>query len=333
MAKIKPKQACAKAIAEGFSGIGEEAANSIRTADIRNFRIRSDGSLQKRCGWRVTHTLPDTVRAYWSGSINGSPFQFAVCADKVYRLYGESVLPIATISKSNESPQFFLYRNHLYLLNGKSIYVYNAEEELLELSQGYAPLYGYNWHPTKLGEVNEPMNLLSDQLRVHYFNSTATTDFKLPFYSCNVVGVRVDGRYVSDFYLLEDDRTLYVGDASDGSSIEVAFTVSTDTVLRNSLCKCTSVFYDNEKGEESLILYGAPNSNLVFCNTKVTDPSSMALAQSSSKATRCISRQTRFCHWEARKSRSAQSIATADDCLRFMKTGAFRSPNQPREIL
>ncbi|MBQ3013526.1 MAG: hypothetical protein IJD75_00100, partial [Clostridia bacterium] len=158
MAKIKPKKAYVKEISDGFSGIGKASANNIRTADIRNFRILPDGSLEKRCGWRTERTLPDTLRAYWSGTLNGISHSFAACGDKVFLLYEKGRFPVATISDTNETVQFFFHHGYLYLLDGEQIYVYNVEEELFEAANGYTPLYGYNWHPKELGEVNEPLN-------------------------------------------------------------------------------------------------------------------------------------------------------------------------------
>lgn len=270
MAKIKPKKAYARVISDGFAGIGEASAGKLRTADIRNFRILSDGSLQKRCGWRTTHTLPDAVRAYWDGTLEGQAYRFVVSGNRVFRLDSTGRLQVGTVSNTGGSIRFFSYHGFLYLLDGEKIRVYNVTNASFREACGYAPLYGYNWHPSGMGEENEPINLLSNRLRVHYFNVTAGTDFRLPFYVKSVDSVRVDGEHIDDFYTLSDGRTLRVPAASTKGSVEVAFTISMEGTMFEQLNQCAYAFRDCGEGHENLILYGSPNGNMLFCGAKVS---------------------------------------------------------------
>lgn len=272
MSKIKPKRAYAKEILDGFGGIGSDTPlGGNNASNMRNFRILPDGSLQKRNGWKLLLRFSYTVRGYWQGDLNGVAKSFAVSGSGIYRLENGSSVMIGNLPGSSGRVRFFKYREHLYLLDGASLLVYRESSGVFADPVGYAPLYGRNWHPSDRGTVNEPFNLLSNHLRVHYLNSTGSTVFSLPYYADSIDQVRVDGVLTDDYELLSPSNKFSIGEASVGGSVEVAFTVSMLSETRNRLLQCTRAYHEHQEDHEKLALYGSPNGNLLFSAAQVDD--------------------------------------------------------------
>ena len=272
MAKIKPEQAYAKEIFDGFHGVNSDALVGGKGAsDMRNFRILPDGSLQKRCGWRSMISFPETVRGFWQGTLGESSFCFVAAGTQVYRVEGLTDSLVTTLDSDSGRVRFFVYRDRLYLMDGSSLLIYNSSADSFEAPSGYAPLYGRNWHPTDMGSVNEPFNLLSKHLRVHYLNTTGSTTFKLPYYADSIDQIRVDGKLTTDYTMLTAGNGFTLGSASAGGSVEVAFSVSLFSEVREQLLQVTCAFVDQEGSLERLVLYGSSQGNRLFCATAVDD--------------------------------------------------------------
>lgn len=267
MAKIKPEKAKAKEIFDGFNGLeAQKTGHAVSAADIRNFRILADGSLQKRCGIRTHMMLTDTARAFWKGNLGGREQSFAVAGKYIYRIESFSQKLINTLETETGRIQFLHYGDFLYLLTGTQILVYRGSTACFEEAKGYAPLYGYNWHPLNYGDIYEPLNLLSRRLRVHYLNTTGSTVFSLPFYAASIDEVRLDGTVSANYTLLSSKREISLTEESNiPSSVEVAFTMELDTDIRQELLQCTSAFSARDDEAERLILFGSPRGNLLFC--------------------------------------------------------------------
>lgn len=272
MAKIKPERAYAKEILDGFSGIGSDmAVGGKHAADIRNFRILSDGSLQKRCGWETYCSFSYTVRAYWEGSLNGVSFAFAVAGNQILRISGGSATKIGTLSDYLSPLHFFAYEGTLFLLTRQKILSFRPASNTFVEAEGYAPLIGYNWHPTELGEIHEPMNLLSKQVRVHYFNTTGADTFLLPFYAQTVNKVVINGATVTSYTLDTTRRYLTIPNATSAASVEIAFTLKTADSERARIITCRNAFLAQRDGKSILALYGSTTQNLLFCASPVTE--------------------------------------------------------------
>ena len=234
MSKIKPKHAYAKAVFDRFEGISEGTPSEENAlSELCNFRILPNGSLEKRCGWYVYTSLPDTVRGVWQGTLEGTSFCFAVGGNKVYQVRNGNVNEISTLTTTTGRVTFISYRGRLYLLDGAETYVLRMSPLRFTVAIGYAPLYGRNWHPTDYGQPNEPFNLFSSRLRIHYFNTTSSTTFNLPYYASSIDKVRVDGVEVKNvgFSAPSDHFTI----PTAGASVEVAFTVAMDSEIEATM--------------------------------------------------------------------------------------------------
>lgn len=273
MAKIKPSRATAKETVSTFPGLGARQIPSRSCAqEVRNFRILADGSLEKRAGWFVKHELPGTVRAFWRGTLDGEETSLVLCGDVVYRIdqNGEKT-PAGLLSNHAGRARIFRFGDALYLQDGSGLLVWDGDTASFVAAEPYAPLYGYNWHPTAYGDVLEEPNLLSPRLRVHYFNSTGSASFRLPFSASSIDGVITDGISTSAYSLGADGVTLTVTGAEARSTVEVAFTRKYPSSLFSVISKARESFVDRTVGEETLYLFGAPQGYRLFPSYPVSE--------------------------------------------------------------
>ena len=196
MAILKPKKALEHERIVQFGGICDHAGlTSDGAYDMRNFRILSDGTLEKRCGFFKRYGVSGSVRGIWQGSVSGKSYFFAVADDQVYRKgpSDSSFQAIYVLTTSTGAVNFVYYRENLYLLDGKNVLIFRSNTNNFTVAEGYTPLYGRNWHPTQMGDVYEPLNLIQNKIRIHYLNTVASSVFHLPFTTSEIHSVRING--------------------------------------------------------------------------------------------------------------------------------------------
>ena len=194
-----------------------------RASAISNFRIASDGSLKKRGGYTLYHTFPDVVRTFWEGTLKAKRYLFAVCGNGIYVVDELSGSPtrIDSVPSANGVLTFFEYEQELYLADGSSLRRYLPATRTFPAVTPYIPLYGYNWHPSTGGTVNEELNLLSNCARVLYSNPSSLVSFRLPFACRQILGVRVNGKEVTSYTFQSMSNTLTLPADATGYSVEV----------------------------------------------------------------------------------------------------------------
>lgn len=268
MSKIRPERAYSKKIFDGFDGLSAlTPPNEGGLLTISNFRILEDGVLEKRCGYRTYAIFSEPVRGFWQGTVGGCSRCFAVSGSSVYLLHNGTQTGCSDISTTDGAVCFFPYSDRLFLNDGHRIYVFDEQRMIFAETDGYAPLYGRNWHPTDYGETYEELNLLSPKLRVHYLNTTGTTEFHLPYYAASIDKVRVDNRTISGYSLNAAGDILTV--PTVGASVEVAFSMEMDDGDLDRIRTCSRAFTDRINDRERLILYGSPEGNSLFCTAPV----------------------------------------------------------------
>lgn len=154
---------------EKFQGIDTRGdhKNKEGCSELVNFRIRHDGSLEKREGYRHLADLGGNVRAVWTGKIGGEDCCYALVNSSVFKLNEDgSFSQVATSETSAGEADFFFYRQRLYLVDGNKI-LYLSEDGLTAPS-GYVPLVAKNWNGGEIGKINEPRNLICNRARFHY---------------------------------------------------------------------------------------------------------------------------------------------------------------------
>ncbi len=272
MAKLKPKHAISKNVFSGFHGICSPPGLDCQSAvEIRNFRIGMGGSLKKRSGWRRFQQLPEAIRGYWEGSLDENDENLIVCGNRILRFTGTaSAEQIGSLSSTEGKVTFLKYGDTLCLLDGSDMRIYRSVTKRFEAVEAYAPLYGYGWNPSTMGQVNEPLNLLTPRLRIHYNNSVGSTQFSLPFLAKSIDSVRVNNASVSNYSLNSVRDLLTIPTASSAQSVEIAFTMDFENDLTTSLLQSSVGFVDRNKSQETLLLSGSARGYRVFTSTPVT---------------------------------------------------------------
>lgn len=274
MATLNSRKAAEHLTVSRFCGLKQASAVSDQGASMmRNFRILEDGSLEKRCGYRVLHNLTAPIRGVWEGTLNGETLFFAVGGNTVYRKSADETLPrsIYRLTTNSGRVTFFVFRNRLYLLDGVSALIYLPAMESFSVSEGYTPLYGKNWHPTSMGKVNEPVNLLQNRVRIHYLNTASSTVFQLPFTAKQIDRVYLDGKAVTAYGFTPETSTFSIESTqATARSVEVAFVRSDAFDQRNTvLSGCTAALYTDPLHETVLVYGSSPYT--VYCSRRVTD--------------------------------------------------------------
>lgn len=274
MARLKSRRSALKVLSCKFGGMGKHTPLSPDGAeDMCNFRILPGGILKTRMGYRLKKYFSGggKVRGVWEGTLGGNSLLFAVVGDQIYRLDGDAMTHTAVGSVANGSGRvhFCVYLDDLYLLDGTNIYHYSPTANQFRAVEAYVPLYGYQWNPTSYGDVYEEINLLSPRLRVHYFNSTGTSVFRLPYYANAVEVVRADGRTITDYTFSPGSNQITINTSTPPTMLEVGFVVQLNEELRQKILAAQLSFIYSKDGETRLFLWG--KDARVFCSKNVAD--------------------------------------------------------------
>lgn len=228
MSKIKPERAYAAEHFDQFEGIGgTPLSKSTKASDIFNFRICSDGSLKKREGYRDLRVLPDTARGYWIGTIDLESYTFFVCSTKIYRLevFSGELIEIGSLVSKYGNVEFHQFNDDLYLLESYGMQVYDPSTDSFVAVDPYIPLYGKNWDPSIGGALNEPFNLLTNHIRVHYTNTSGSAVFKLPFYAKAIDKVIVNGEATTNYAFTSGNNSIRLSDSVGSVNVEIGMEV------------------------------------------------------------------------------------------------------------
>lgn len=188
----------------GFDGVDTRKTHSGEptSADILNFRIGTDGSLEKRYGYRHLLSFPSPPRAFWNGFMEGEEKSFALCDDTVYLadLATGTFRAIDTVGTKEGPADFFFYQNALYLIDGKQLYA--VETDKLFGVFGYVPHYIKDRAPGTRGEIHQPLNHLNRFARLSFF---APEENPLPYLLVDHPIGSVDAVYLNGTPLSVDE--------------------------------------------------------------------------------------------------------------------------------
>lgn len=154
----------------GFDGVDTRKIHSGEpvSADIRNFRVGTNGTLEKRYGYRHLMTFPSAPRAFWHGYIAGEKKTYVLCEDTVYLvdLAAKSCEKISVVETTEGPADFFFYYNVLYLLDGK--YIWSVNDRFVNRVFGYVPHHIKDRKTYARNEIYQPLNLLNRFARLSY---------------------------------------------------------------------------------------------------------------------------------------------------------------------
>ena len=274
MAKINPKTASEKLTADGFGGVRfASALTGDGAARMRNFRVAPDGSLEKRCGMTTLYSLNGTGRGVWQGTLDGNHYLMAVASDRVYVLFPNASAPTVNYYlQTSEGPVCFaVVGGVLYLFDGDDVYRYFPSVHSFSVAYGYVPLYGVNWHPTMLGNVNEPMNMVYPRLRIRYLNSSGSTTFNLPFTTRSIDRADVDGVPFTNYSFTPQSNSFQIPQSQAHGVLTVSITLSSIYSQRSAVARTNRGYVYRNASHETLLLYGGESSYRVYHSAAVSE--------------------------------------------------------------
>lgn len=296
MAKANLKGALARDRVVKFGGIchggsknsSRKEKGSFNAFDVCNFRILPDGSLEKRQGFSMLTELPGEPRAFWSGYLDGDELTFALIESAVYSvdLDSKRVTLLGTVGSSDGVAEFFFYRGFLYLADGAELYRYDGED-FVSFS-GYVPLYGKNWSDRFAGEVYEPVNFLSDKIRITYTLRSDTPAFNLGIKCSEILSFSVNGNdYLNKVTLGEDGMLITVnsGSIADGNSINICLRLDASECRRDELIGVRRATVYGGADDGRILLYGGSDPSLVFASRYVPRASYAASLEADGSST------------------------------------------------
>lgn len=274
MAAIKFKSALGveRGYEDGFGGI-DRTAEGRRGGKLfyaENLDLRPDGALTSRCGYRQLRELEGEFRGHFTRG------------DKLYTVVANSFEVTDTSGGSREvlgnlptfsgHAEIFCFGGDMYVHDGEKLYRHDGET--LSEVDGYAPYYGVKWDPDYGGEINEPINYLSDRIRVSYSVNQITNTFYLGIEAASVDRAQF-GLEVKDpenFTITHDDNGAPI--IKSGSYIgsgEVYFwlTLSPEASKKHTLARPLRSFVFGNNGGERLCFYSPGESGVLYCSKPV----------------------------------------------------------------
>lgn len=259
----------------GFEGIDTRTRHSGGVQDALNLRILSDGSLQKRQGYKCIYSSPYGVRAIWSGIIGGEFSCYFLSLNSVYKLdvnTGETSL-CATIQTSSGKAQFFYLRDALYLTDTQSIYkILNSSATPII---GYVPLFGKDWGTGYPGEINEPLNLLHRHARITYKIEENHSAYLPTLYPVSEIkAVYKNGELLSSNSYSFDTRfnTINIAGLETGDALEadLTFEGEGDAEVISGLLSSPFAYVFGGINNSRLFMWGGESENTIFTSTYVS---------------------------------------------------------------
>ncbi len=261
---------------EGFGGIGAKVGGG-RITDVVNFRIRRDGALEKRCGYRCIADVGSEIRAFYSGLFTGSFRMLLLAGDTVYEahLASGTLTPLCAIESHEGSACFFCLGGTLYLMDGRTLYVIRDGEAVP--AAGYAPLLGKDWPCTVLGEIHEPRNLLTRHARISYVVGSPASAMLCTKYAVESVeavylnGSRLDAdKYRIDALL----NTVNIPGLVEGDRVLIYLTFAEEeSALRDAFLSCTDAVLFGGVNRSRLFFRGGSMPSMMFCSANTDEES------------------------------------------------------------
>lgn len=267
-----------------FSGIDTRHTHSGEpaTAELVNFRILPDGSLQKREGILPCHELPGTCRASWTGMLLGNERTYLLCGDTVCTIVPEmqSLISLGTVSSSEGAADFFYYRDCLYLCDG--IGLYEIANKPPTPAKPYIPLIGRDWPSAILGERCEPRNYATRRARISYLIEPGF----MPYLRTGAPVASIEGIFRNDIPMSDEDyyfdiatECLVVSGMEAGDRILALITYAEETESEEAriFSSCTRADTYGGIHNSRVLMWNGSRRNILFPSR---DVSAEALAES-----------------------------------------------------
>ncbi len=263
---------------EGFGGIDNHAGHTdINHAEnIVNFRIREDGSLEKRCGYRFLTDFGGTLRSFTTGMINGSFRGYALVDSTLYAVdlkSGEKTV-LGTVNTSTGPACLFFYCGTLFLMDGDAIYSY--VNGIFRSCIGYVPLIGKDWACNVPGEPYEPRNILNRHARISYIVGEPASPFLYTGSGvASVEAVYRNGRllepenYVIDEFLKVVHVTSGLYATGDRFIVYLTYETGPEEEFRRFVQNTDAILFGTSNNNR-LFFWGPSQGSTMFCSAYVS---------------------------------------------------------------
>ena len=277
MSVFRQKNALSRAVFEGFRGIDtRQSRNSLPFAsDMVNFKLCEDGSLEKRCGFIPVASFSSSIRAVWSGKLGGCERVFVVYSNNVASVdpISLSVTNIGTIQSYNGHANFIFFDSNLYLKDSFGFYLVSFDE--VRAVEGYAPLYAKDWGNAVVGEVNEPLNLISRRIRMNYTTTEHNIYLRVVHVVSSIDAVYVNGILRTDtssYYFNKSLMCVCVKNMEIGDKVEVYLTLD-DSEIDKALLECQHAFVYGGSSSSRFFLWGGSQGDVMYGSSDIDESS------------------------------------------------------------
>lgn len=250
-----------------------------------NFRVLSDGSLQKREGFSTLCTLSGTVRGTWTGYLGGQDILLVAAGQKLFRVIENAqsgavvTEQLISLTTSAGKVMFFYLEGYVFILDGVSTFSYDGS--VIDYANCYAPLYGNNWDIASGGSIHEPINAFSKKIRVHFRSPDSASSVRVGMEMESVDAVLVDDNYwmaKSNFSLSEDKKSVNFVQTYVTTHTFMVFVRLSDNAMKDfsALTSCTGLALYGGEFDDRVFLYHGNNPADIYYSYHV---SSTQLAQ------------------------------------------------------
>lgn len=228
-------------------------------AEMRNFRITNEGSLQKRPGTKTLLTIAAApVKTLWTGYVTGTERVVAACNDKIWslNLSTNTATEIGAFTTSG-TVSFFGFSSKLYMMNGSQYKVWDGTT-LSDVS-GYRPLIAVSVPYSGGGTALQRINMLNGLRRVRFSPDGTHATFTLPEKGLTSVDyakyVATDAAIgISSSDLVNGTTTLSVTPAVGTNTIEIGYTYPTTYRSQITAMKYAELY--NGATDNRIFIYG-----------------------------------------------------------------------------
>ena len=251
---------------------GDTAVKAGEAAEMVNFRITRDRSLQLRPGYRLVgeKTWSGTLRGVWHGRVGTRDVTVFVSGGEVYVLNlqtgAASVIPRGTVAFADAPTRFFGFADKLYIQNGREYLQWDGTNAI-ERVEGYRPLVVVASPPQGGGTELERVNKLTGARRVWISPNGTSSQFKLPersIASVDYITNRETGVAITSYArnLAEGTVTFTSVPAAGTSSIEIGYTVAATMRGEVEAMRFSEIF--NGAADNRVFLYGDGTNRTLY---------------------------------------------------------------------
>lgn len=258
-----------------MNAIKETIIRDLSDAEyIDNYRLHSDGTLEKREGYLLINEFPSPIR----GAAADELVTYAVAGSYLYRVTENGTdtlgyLGSCTFTSDTEEVTMFIEKGAVYMIGGGSYYKYTPSTDTLVEIEGYVPLVRRKVGASTSGEKYESRNLLTPRVKISVLTSDTDGEIDLWGRVSKVTAI-----YVGTTKLKETDYTVTISRYALGSvtiltdyssmSTEMTIEYELDTTYyptyRSLYLSGTKAYvFDDELGRR-LFLYGGEKTGVVY---------------------------------------------------------------------